>query len=57
MNAFQIVTIILTSVIPVILVIGFYSVVKIDIAKLQIQVEFLIEQIQELKKDVKQINK
>jgi uncharacterized membrane protein YciS (DUF1049 family) len=52
MNTFQIFSIILAVLIPISFVIGFYIAVKIDVAKLEVKVEFLTTRIEKLENKI-----
>ena len=57
MNIFQVLTIIFAALIPIGFVIGFYIAVKIDIAKLEVKVEFLTTRIQKLEDKIDNLSK
>jgi uncharacterized membrane protein YciS (DUF1049 family) len=52
MNIFQILTIIFAALVPIGFVIGFYIAVKIDIAKLEVKVEYLTTRITKLENKI-----
>jgi hypothetical protein len=56
-QTYNITMLILTALIPIGFVVGFYIALKIDIAKLQVYVSTLIKDVSEIKTDIKEICK